>query len=261
MNSLLGIQLFVAGLFVGILLFLEIGRRAGARWKTKHLPAEGGGWGAVEGSMFALLGLLIAFTFSGAASRFDARRQLIISEANAIGTAYLRLDLLPADAQTKLRGSFRKYLDVHFEITDPAATEASVKAAIDRALALQREIWREAVAATSEPGAQYTAMLLLPALNEAFDVAASRLIMANVHQPQIILDMVAVLALVCSLLSGYDMADGKPRSWIHSLCFAGILAATVYVILDLEQPRLGVIRLDVADQALVELRHSMNAGK
>jgi hypothetical protein len=261
MNSLLDIQLFVVGLFVGILLFIEIGRRIGARWKTQHMAAGGGGWGAVEGSMFALLGLLIAFTFSGAAARFDARRQLIISEANALGTAYLRLDLLPADAQPKLRESFRKYLDLHFAITDPSASEEAVKAAIARVPALQHEIWSEAVAACSETGAPHTTMMLIPALNEAFDVATTRLVMGSVHQPQIILNMVALLALVCALLSGYDMSDGPRHSWIHTLCFAGILAATVYVILDLEHPRLGVIRLDVADQALVELRESMNTRK
>jgi len=66
------------------------------------------GAGAVEGSVFGLLGLLIAFTFSGAAFRFDARRQLAVEETNAIGTAYLRLDLLPADKQPALRDSFRR---------------------------------------------------------------------------------------------------------------------------------------------------------
>jgi len=96
------------GLFVGVLAFLELGRRIGRR-----RIASGGeaGFGAVESAVFGLMGLLIAFTFSGAAGRFDARRDLVTREANAIGTAWLRIDLVPGEAQAKLRDLFRRYLD------------------------------------------------------------------------------------------------------------------------------------------------------
>lgn len=70
----------------------------------------------MEGAVFALLGLLIAFTFSGAATRFDTRRQLIIEETSDIGTAYLRLDLLPVEAQPGLREKFREYVDARLEV-------------------------------------------------------------------------------------------------------------------------------------------------
>lgn len=82
--------------FASILLAMEIGRRAGS-WTRKRDPAGAtSGTGAVEAAVFGLMGLMIAFTFSGAASRFDSRRQLIVEEANKIGTAYLRIELLPA---------------------------------------------------------------------------------------------------------------------------------------------------------------------
>ena len=74
------------------------------------------GLGAVDGAVFALLGLMIAFTFSGAASRLEVRRQLIVQEANAIGTAYLRLDLLPPGAQPGLREDFRQYVDARLAV-------------------------------------------------------------------------------------------------------------------------------------------------
>ncbi len=73
--------------------------------------------------------------------------------------------------------------------------------------------------------------------------------------------MLFALALVSSLLAGYGMAGGKSRSWLHILCFTFIVAATVYVILDIEYPRLRLIRIDAFDQALVELRESMNEAK
>src|SRR5512136_2423342 len=95
--------LFAVCWLVAMLLMIEMGRRAGLR-RLAQDPAKGtAGLGAVEGAVFALFGLLIAFTFSGGASRFDSKRQLIAEEANDIGTAYLRLDLLPATAQPALR--------------------------------------------------------------------------------------------------------------------------------------------------------------
>jgi hypothetical protein len=97
------------GLFLGMLLFLEIGRRIGVRRMKDDSEAGAEGIGAVDGAVFAVLGLLIAFTFSGATARFDSRRQLIVEETNDIGTAYRRLDLLPAHAQPALRDSFRRY--------------------------------------------------------------------------------------------------------------------------------------------------------
>jgi hypothetical protein len=90
-------MLLAALLFVGMLILLEVGRRAGVRRQLRD--PSGTGAGALEAAVFGLLALLIAFTFSGAASRFDARRHLVVEEANAIGTAYLRVDLLPPAVQ------------------------------------------------------------------------------------------------------------------------------------------------------------------
>jgi hypothetical protein len=106
-----GMMSLASGLFLGTLALLETGRRIGLRRLAKDSEAARTGLGVVEGAIFALMGLLIAFTFSGAASRFDTRRHLVVEEANAIGTAYLRLDLLPSDAQSALRESFRQYVD------------------------------------------------------------------------------------------------------------------------------------------------------
>ena len=100
--------LLAAGLFAAMLAFQELGRRLGVSRAAHDPEGARAGAGVVDGAIFALLGLLIAFTFSGAASRFDHRRALIVEEANAIGTAYLRVDLLPAAAQAEMRDSFRR---------------------------------------------------------------------------------------------------------------------------------------------------------
>ncbi len=98
--------LFATSLFLGTIALLETGRRVGLVHLTRYGEKATAGLGAIEGAIFALLGLLIAFSFSGAMSRFDARRPLIVDESNAIGTAWLRLDLLPPDAQPALNGPF-----------------------------------------------------------------------------------------------------------------------------------------------------------
>src|SRR5215468_3455539 len=116
MSHELIVFLFTLGLFLGMLLFLEIGRRASLRRLKEDSGAAGEGVGAVDGAVFALLGLLIAFTFSGASSRFDTRRELIVEETNDIGTAYLRLDLLPSGLQPALREDFRRYVDLRIEV-------------------------------------------------------------------------------------------------------------------------------------------------
>src|SRR5260370_40970309 len=99
--------LVVIGLFAVILALLEIGWRAGVRRRRRDAEGSHTGLSAIDGAIFGLMGLLVAFTFQGAAARFDARRHLIGDETNAIGTACLRIDVLPAAAQPALREDFR----------------------------------------------------------------------------------------------------------------------------------------------------------
>jgi hypothetical protein len=216
------------------------------------------GTGAVEGAVFALFGLLIAFTFSGAASRFDDRSALVAEEVNDIGTAWLRIDVLPADAQPPLRDLFRRYVDARIATYSKLPDLQAARAEQVRSIALQQEIWAHAVAAARASGSQPAHMLLLPALNAMIDITTTRAMAAQIHPPQIIFIMLAVLALAGAMFIGYGMAGARTRSWLHSIGFATVIAAAVYVIVDIEDPRHGLIRVDAADQVLVELRHAMD---
>jgi hypothetical protein len=251
--------LFTFGLFLGMLLFLEIGRRIAIRRLKKDAGNLGEGIGAVDGAVFALLGLLLAFTFSGASSRFDTRRQLIVEETNDIGTAYLRLDLLPVPMQPPLRESFRRYLDARIDVYRKLPDIAAAKESLAKANQLQGQIWRQAVAASRAEGAPVAAaILLLPALNAMIDITTTRTMATQMHPPVVVFVMLFGLALAASLLAGYGMTGSKVRSWFHMLGFALVMATAVYVILDIEYPRLGLIRVDAFDQTLVDLRASMN---
>ena len=251
-------SLLAVGLLLGMLILAEAGRRIGMRRLAQDPQGAEAGVGTVEGAVFALLGLLIAFTFSGAASRFDTRRQLIIKETNDIGTAYLRLDLLPVDAQPELREKFRQYLDARLEVYRQLPDIAAAKEELVKANKLQGEIWSRAVAASRAQGASPAApMLVLPALNTMIDITTTRTMAMQMHPPVVIFALLFGLALASSLLVGYGMAGSKAHNWLHMLGLVFAMAASVYVILDIEYPRAGFIRVDAFDQALLELRESM----
>lgn len=245
------------GLFIGSLVVFGIGRYIGVRWLPES-ESEHTSSGLLDGAIFGLLGLLIAFTFSGAISRFDYRKEMVITEANAIGTAYLRLNLLSVETQPALRTLFRQYLDARLEIYQKLPDLEASGAALERANALQGEIWSAAVKACEATDSVPTTNLLLTALNEMFDIATKRTIVAlEMHPPTIIYVMLFGLALISAGLAGYSTAGTARLSLTHMVVFAAIIASTVYVILDIEYPRLGVIRVDSVDRVMMGLRKSM----
>ena len=137
--------------FFGILVSLAIGRRIGQRALARQSDAGLASAGSLETAVFALLGLLIAFTFSGALTRFDVRRGQVVDEANAIGTAYLRIDLLPPSAQPRLRETFKTYVDSRIVTYQKLPDLQAAQQELARSQALQADIWAQAVAATRLP--------------------------------------------------------------------------------------------------------------
>ncbi|HET7096867.1 MAG TPA: DUF4239 domain-containing protein [Casimicrobiaceae bacterium] len=245
-------------LFFGIVVCLVFGRRLGHRAIARHGTAAMPSVGSLETAVFALMGLLIAFTFSGALSRFDVRRAQVVDEVNAIGTAYYRIDLLPASAQPQLREAFRNYVDARIATYKSLPDVAASKRALARSQELQAQIWSLAVAATRMPESQPgTPILVMPALNQMFDLQAVRVAATQIHPPLIIFAMLVGLALASALLAGYQTAGEKGYDWVHKIGFAGIVAFTIYVIIDIEYPRLGWVRLDAIDELMVNVRAGM----
>ncbi len=242
----------LAGLFVLMFVMLEAGRYVGRKRLLADPAGDGKGLGPLESTVLALLGLLLAFTFSGAWSRFDARRELILKETNAIGTAWLRLDLLPAPVRGRVQESFRQYVDLRLEATQ--RSDVKPTAAI---VARQQAIWAEAVAAAQAAPDGRVAQTLLPALNDMFDIATARYLAVEAHPPAVVFQMLFVIMMLSALLAGYGLAGSKRRHWLHIACFIASLILSIYVTIDLEYPRRGVIRVDTYDQLMVDLRAGM----
>ncbi|MGH7809709.1 MAG: hypothetical protein ACREP5_05465 [Candidatus Binatia bacterium] len=136
---------------------------------------------------------------------------------------------------------------------------AAAKESLAKANELQIQIWRQAVAASRAEGAAPSApMLLLPALNAMIDITTTRTMATLMHPPMIVFAMLFGLSLAASLLAGYGMTGSELRSRFHMIGFALVVAFAVFVILDIEYPRLGLIRVDAFDQGLIDLRQSMN---
>lgn len=249
---------FAASLLVFIFVFLEIGRRLGLAVVKRGDRDLSSVNSTVETAVFAIFGLLLAFTFSGAADRFLHRRDYVVLEVNAIGTAYLRLDLLDREAQNELRPLFRSYVQSRIDVYRSIPQgEQVVNAGLKESAKLQQSIWDVAVKGSSRATSPAVMSLVLPPINEMIDVTTTRLAEMRTHPPIIIYALLGTFALASSLIAGYGMAIGKKRYWLHTMLFALCIAGTIYVILDMEYPRLGQVRVDAIDIHFEELLESM----
>ncbi len=244
----------LAVLFIGMVALELVGYRIGRRRLQREPNAPSEGNASIEAALFALLGLLVAFTFSGAQDRLAVRRTLIVQEADAIGTAYLRIDLVPAEAQPMLREEFRNYVDSRLSYYKKILNLPAAAAERHRSSQLQQQIWQDAVLAAGDTDDPTAALLLLPALNEMFDITTQRDAALRTHAPFAIFILLAALALSCAYVAGLGMSPRPRPSRLHVVLFAGALSITAYVILNLEFPRLGFARLDAMDAILYQLR-------
>jgi hypothetical protein len=259
MNFTAFAALLALGLFVAMLACFEAGRRIGRARLARDPEGLEKGAGPVEAAVFGLLGLLLAFTFSGAADRFELRRHLVAEEINAISTAYDRVDLLPADTRPGLRELLREYVEVRATTYADAGDVAATQARVAAGKALQARAWQAASAACARGEAtSHACMLLLPALNEVGDMATTREAATRNHPPLVIYLLLAALSIISALLAGYVMSETKLRSWFYMLIIASTMSCTFYVILDLEYPRLGLIRVDAVDRSFTALRAAMH---
>ncbi|WP_439627954.1 DUF4239 domain-containing protein [Gemmata sp.] len=233
--------LVAAGLLPAMLALMAAGDRAARRTG----PPQSG---PVDAAVLALLGLLLGFQFAGASNRLDARRQIVVREANAIGTAYLRIDLLPPEEQPPLRVLFRAYTAKRIDMVQAGGAEQAV-AADAESRQMQNEIWTRAVAACRRAPSPATEMLVLPPLNDMFDVTTDRLTAAHTHTPLLVVALLLGVTLTSGFLVG-SATSGSHRAWPLRALFAVVVVGTLYVTLDMEFPRVGLIRVWEADGAM-----------
>ena len=234
------------------LLSVELGYR-GARYRLRRDEAEKES--PVTGMVAAALGLLafmLAFTFGLAGSRFDDRRQVLLSEANAIGTTYLRTAMLPEPMRTEARDLLREYVDIRLEaVQQPGKLNAS----LSRSEELHNKLWSVAVTATEKDRSPITG-LFVQSLNEMIDLHATR-VMAGLRSrvPGMIWIVLYLLAILSMIMMGYHEGLTNSRRSIIVVALIIGFALVLFLIADLDRPGQGT--LQVSQQAMIDLRNSM----
>jgi hypothetical protein len=242
-----------AGLMVCLLTAMEFGWRRGNRRVLCDPEGAEKGTTTMDSAVFALFGLLLAFTFSGAAQRFVDRRDLINDEANAIGTAYLRTSLLPENAQPALRALYRHYVEVRLK-----APMVAMEGGFDETSQVQNEIWKLTIDALRQREGQPIVEAVLDPVNEMFDITSTRLLASRTHPPDFIYLLLVGMALICGFLGGYQMGVARRRHVLHAVAFSVSICSVIYLIIDVEFPRVGLIQTGYADVVLVNLLNSMS---
>jgi len=253
-----GSVLIAVGLFVGMLLFLEVGRQLGLQRMAEFGESGRHGVGVVDGVVFGLTALLLGFAFSGATSRFDHRRELIASEANAAVTAWERVDTLPPELQGEIRESLRRYLDALCAWYGEAPGAASTLVQPARLTQAQEDTWSRSVEACVTPEGEKARMLLLPSLSEMFRSVDRERHARRMHPPTVIYGLLIVAGMASGLFGGYALAGGPGRPWLYMVGVAAAIGTTMFVILQLEFPRMGLVHLDDMEETLFELRATWN---
>ncbi|MFI4937674.1 MAG: DUF4239 domain-containing protein [Candidatus Berkiellales bacterium] len=250
--------ILTAIIFVFLFLLLLLGKKIGLKDIEQEDQRTKVGITQVEGAIFALLGLLIAFTFYGASQRYDARRQFIVNETNAISTAYLRIDLLPSAFQPQMRDLFKEYATARLDVNQLLPNIQASEIQMEHANQLQDKIWQIAVAANQNAPVPLVAVIVLPALNSMFDIATAHNVSLITHPPITIYFTLLILLGCTSFFVGYGLAGSKKTNWLHGIGYSFIMVAVFYVILDFEFPRAGFINVKYFDKPMIELIQKMS---
>lgn len=233
------------------LLSIEAGRRI-ADYRHQHSAVEKEApVGAMVGGTLGLLAFILAFTFSLAASRFEARRQILLQEANAIGTAYLRAGMLSEPMRTDARNLLREYVDVRLEAVQPGKLDQ----AMAKSEELHTRLW--AVASTAaEKEKNVITSLYIQSLNQVIDLHATR-VMAGVRSrvPGIIWIVLYLLLILVMVMLGYQSGLAKSRRSIAVLALVIGFSSVLYLIADLDRPGQGL--LQTSQEAMTDLRRTM----
>lgn len=235
---LLLLLVFVAGAFAASEIGYRIGRLVGPRD-----DAFDGQLGIVRGAIFAIVAFLIGFAFSGAASRYVDRLDIIVKEANALGTAWLRADTLPEPARGRLKEALRDYTADRVAMLQEDDLPAIV-ARIARAASFHERMWKAALEGTQ--GNPTLALLVLPSVNEVIDLHTTHLSAARRHLPVAILVGLLVTAALSVGLASFGHGQVGRRFMLLDLTYGVVLAAALWMTIDLDYPRYGFIRANNA---------------
>lgn len=251
--------LIVTILFVFLVLAVEAGYRLGRRSQTSLSEESKSHVNSMQGSLLGILALLLGFTFSLALQRFDSRSEAVVEEANAIGTTYLRAQLLPPTMEGEVQQLLSSYLDVRVQegavvLSDQVARQAL----LDQAGQYQNAVWHYALLAAEEDKSPVTSGLFIQALNGMIDSFGSRNAELERHVPEVVLYLLFVVFLLTWGIVGYAAGAAGHRPSKVAYLMLVLVVLLVFLIIDLDRPRRGQIAID--QRSLTSLQAAIDAG-
>jgi hypothetical protein len=226
-----------------------LGRKLGPTMNDAELTQLYG----IQASLLGLLALLLGFSFAMGETRYDLRKKLIVDEANAIGTSWLRAAALPEDQGAEVKRLLQQYARVRL-LREHVRRAADVDAARAQATRLQLATWSRAAAIAQKDPRSQPVSLLLQSLNEMIDLSSKRLEATRNHIPGTVLVLLVIVAVAAMGWVGAGLGTSGPHSLAPTLILSLLIALVITVVVDLDQPRSGLIR--VSSTPLLDLVRS-----
>jgi MFS-type transporter involved in bile tolerance (Atg22 family) len=240
--------LFLGATYIGFFL----GRRAHQSGVDEHSRSQ---LSTIQAAILGLLALLLGFTFAMSMSRYDKRKQMVLEEANAIGTTFLRTQLLPEPPRQEISNLLRQYVDVRLEFYAAGIDEEKLAQAMARAEKLHKQIWSYTTALGKKDPRAVTTGLFILSLNEMIDMHAKRLTAMQNHVPQSAMILLYFLSTIAVAIVGYASGVAGLRKLFVTMMLPFLIAVVINVIVDIERPRRGLIK--VGQERMIELRHTL----
>jgi hypothetical protein len=258
MTSLIYYQsalVIAAALFMALVLAIEVGFRIGCRYEGRFNDPARGHINAIQASMLGMVALLLAFTFSRTLERFRTRSEAVVDEANAIGTAYLRAQLLPPSVGEPTQQVLRDYVDLRVEAAGKSYEKLDMKL-ITEAEQAQADLWRHAKEAAAGEVTPITS-LFVQSINELIDSYGRRKAAISWRMPaSVILLLLSTFVVTAGVVGFASGAEGHRPSGT-SYFLALFIVVLVFMIVDLDRSRRGLIK--VPQRSLIDLQTSLQA--
>ncbi|MAM88354.1 MAG: hypothetical protein CME36_13705 [unclassified Hahellaceae] len=244
-------------LFVSMMIVVEIGYRLGTRTSGKASEPTKAQINTIQGSLLGILALLLGFTFSLALQRFDARSVAVVDEANAIGTTALRAQLLPDPLKAEVTDLLKQYTDNRVGAATVALDHEEQRAVLlTEGSQLLDQLWLKAIESAEMDGGPVRSGLFIQALNDMIDEYTNRDAVLSRHVPELVLMLLHGTFLMTGLLVGYASGVSGHRASFVSYILIGLIVLLVFIIIDLDRPRRGLIEVD--QKSLLDLQRSLN---
>lgn len=238
---------FVGFVVIALVIF-DVGYLAGRWWQARTPDEKEGVTGMLVGANLAILGFLLAVTTGMASGHFDARRAIVLDEANAIRTTYMRAGALPEPTRDEIRMLIREYVPLRIVPADDARLQAN----IDRSREIHDEIWMHAEGLARQHPESTPVGLFIESFTAMVDVHTGRIVTGLYSRvPETLVGLLFVGSLLAVGMAGYNAGLTRRRSLASAVTLVLVLGAATTLVVDLDRPRDGYLRIN--QQALEDL--------